>query len=72
MTLDLFTCDVSLEDRNIKKIICDHFSISTFNVVIPDTFNDDDIVALIAVKLYALTSYNPELFILQFIYCILV
>ena len=32
ITLDLFTCDVSLEDRNIKKIICDHFSISTFNV----------------------------------------
>ena len=43
-----------------------------FNVVIPDTFNYDDIVALIAVKLYALTSYNPELFILQFIYYILV
>ena len=32
ITLDLFTCDVSLEDRNIKKIICDHFNISTFNV----------------------------------------
>ena len=32
ITLDLFTCDVSLEDRNVKKIICDYFSISTFNV----------------------------------------
>jgi S-adenosylmethionine/arginine decarboxylase-like enzyme len=32
ITLDLFTCDVSLEDRNIKKIICDYFSISAFNV----------------------------------------
>ena len=32
ITLDLFTCNVSLEDRNIKKIICDHFNISTFNV----------------------------------------
>jgi len=32
ITLDLFTCDVSLEDRNIKKIICDYFNISAFNV----------------------------------------
>ena len=32
ITLDLFTCDVSLEDRNIKKIICDYFSINMFNV----------------------------------------
>jgi S-adenosylmethionine/arginine decarboxylase-like enzyme len=32
ITLDLFTCDVSLEDRNIKKIICDYFNISTFYV----------------------------------------
>ncbi len=32
VTLDLFTCDVSLEDRNIKKRICDHFNISAFNV----------------------------------------
>ncbi len=32
ITLDLFTCDVSLEDKNIKKIICDYFSISVFNV----------------------------------------
>ena len=23
ITLDIFTCDVTLEDRNIKKIICD-------------------------------------------------
>ena len=32
ITLDLFTCDVSLDDRNIKKIICDYFNISAFNV----------------------------------------
>ena len=32
ITLDLFTCDVSLEDRNIKKIICEFLQISAFNV----------------------------------------
>ena len=32
ITLDLFTCDVSLEDRKIKKIICDYFSINMINV----------------------------------------
>jgi S-adenosylmethionine/arginine decarboxylase-like enzyme len=32
VTLDLFTCDVSLDNRNIKKIICDFFYISAFNV----------------------------------------
>ena len=30
----------------------------------PLTVNDDKTVALVAIKLYALTSYNPELFIL--------
>ncbi len=32
-----------------------------FNVVVSDTVNDDRTVALVAIKLYALTSHNPEL-----------
>ncbi len=32
ITLDIFTCDVSLEDRNIKKMICDYFYVSGLNV----------------------------------------
>ena len=32
ITLDLFTCDVSLEDRHIRKIICDFFGVSFLNV----------------------------------------
>lgn len=32
ITLDLFTCDVSLNDKNIKNMICDYFSISAFHV----------------------------------------
>ena len=32
ITLDLFTCDVSLEDRHIKKIICDYLGVSFLNV----------------------------------------
>ena len=32
ITLDIFTCDVSLNDRNIKKMICDYFNISAFHV----------------------------------------
>jgi S-adenosylmethionine decarboxylase len=30
--LDLFTCDVSLEDINIKEMIGDYFNISSFNI----------------------------------------
>ena len=33
----------------------------------PLTVNDDKIVTLLAIKLYALTSYIPELFIFLFI-----
>jgi hypothetical protein len=33
----------------------------------PQLFNVDNTVALFVVKLYALMSYTPELFILQFI-----
>jgi hypothetical protein len=33
----------------------------------PPTFNDDNKVALLVVKLYELTSYIPELFIILFI-----
>ena len=37
----------------------------------PLTVNDDDkTVALVVIKWYELTSYNPELFILEFIYYI--
>ena len=32
ITLDLFTCDISLEDRNMKRMICDYFHVSSFNV----------------------------------------
>ena len=32
ITLNLFTCDVSLEDRHIKKIICDYLGVSFLNV----------------------------------------
>ena len=28
ITLDLFTCDVSLEEKNIKKVLCDFCSVS--------------------------------------------
>ena len=28
ITLDLFTCDVSLDEKNIKKVICDFFGVS--------------------------------------------
>ena len=36
-------------------------------IILPATFKVDKTVALVAIKLYELTSYNPELFILQFI-----
>jgi len=32
ITIDLFTCDVSLEDRMIKDIVCDYFNISFLNI----------------------------------------
>ena len=32
ITIDLFTCDVSLEDRIIKEIVCDYFNISFLNI----------------------------------------
>jgi hypothetical protein len=41
--------------------------ITLFNVVVPDTFNVDNIVALFDVKLYEVISYIPELFIILFI-----
>jgi len=34
----------------------------------PETFNDDNTVAFLHVKLYGLMLYIPELFILLFIY----
>jgi hypothetical protein len=36
----------------------------------PLTVNDYKTVALVAIKLYALMPYNPERFILEFIYYI--
>ncbi len=30
--IDLFTCDVSLEDRVMKEIVCDYFNISFLNI----------------------------------------
>ena len=32
ITLDLFTCDISLEDKKIKNIICDYFNVSFLNI----------------------------------------
>ena len=32
ITLDLFTCDISVEDENLKNIICDHFGVSFLNI----------------------------------------
>ncbi len=32
ITIDLFTCDVSLEDRVMKDIVCDYFNISFLNI----------------------------------------
>ena len=32
ITLDLFTCDISLEDRNFKKIVSDYFDVSFLNI----------------------------------------
>ena len=32
ITLDLFTCDVLLDERNIKNIIGDYFSVSFLNI----------------------------------------
>jgi len=36
-------------------------------IILPATFKVDKTVALVVIKLYELTSYNPELFILEFI-----
>ena len=32
ITLDLFTCDISVEDRNLKNIIGDYFGVSFLNI----------------------------------------
>ena len=32
ITLDLFTCDISLEDRNFKKIVSDYFCVNFLNI----------------------------------------
>jgi S-adenosylmethionine decarboxylase proenzyme len=32
ITLDLFTCDINLNDRNIKRMICDYFGVSFLNL----------------------------------------
>ena len=32
ITLDLFTCDISLDERNIKNIIGDYFGVSFLNI----------------------------------------
>ena len=36
ITIDLFTCNISLDDRNFKRIICDHFGVSFLNI---DAYN---------------------------------
>ena len=32
ITLDLFTCNIRLDDRNIKRMICEYFDVSALNV----------------------------------------
>ena len=32
LALDLFTCNIGLEDGNIKRIICDYFGVSFLNI----------------------------------------
>ena len=32
IALDLFTCNIGLEDGNIKRIICDYFGVSFLNI----------------------------------------
>ena len=32
ITLDLFTCNISLDDRNIKRLICEYFGVSFLNI----------------------------------------
>ena len=32
VTLDLFTCDISLEDKNLKKIVSEYFDVSFLNI----------------------------------------
>ena len=32
ITLDLFTCNISLDDRNIKRMICDYFGVNFLNI----------------------------------------
>ena len=36
LTLDLFTCNIGLEDRNLKRMIREYFHVSFLNV---DTYN---------------------------------
>jgi hypothetical protein len=38
-----------------------------FNVVVPDSLNDDNTVVLLDVKLYEVISYTTELFLILFI-----
>ena len=38
-----------------------------FNVVVPDSLNDDNTVVLLDVKLYEVISYTTELFMILFI-----
>ena len=52
------------------KLLILEFTVNTDRpepIILPATFKVDQTVALVAIKLYELTSYNPELFILQFI-----
>jgi S-adenosylmethionine decarboxylase len=32
ITLDLFTCDISLDDKSIKRMICEYFDIGFLNI----------------------------------------
>ena len=32
ITLDLFTCNISLDDKNIKRMICEYFDVSFLNL----------------------------------------
>ena len=75
---------VDNEFKLLKMVVDVAFQLSMFNLlkvdklftfvfvakVEPLTVNDDKMVALVVIKLYELTSYNPELFILEFIYYI--
>ena len=32
IALDLFTCNISLDDKNIKRMICEYFDVSFLNL----------------------------------------